>query len=49
MAEGGMPWRAWNTVIYALDEQGNEVPAAMFDKVIYRLHESFGDRAIQSS
>jgi transcription initiation factor IIF auxiliary subunit len=31
-----------------LNEAGEEVPASIFSKVTYKLHESFGDRAKQS-
>lgn len=45
----GFPLRAWSIEIYLLNEHGEEVPATLFDKVIYRLHPSFGDRANQST
>lgn len=44
----GFPLRSWSIEIYLLNEHGEEVPATLFDKVIYRLHPSFGERANQS-
>ncbi|EEA26146.1 transcription factor TFIIF complex subunit Tfg3 [Talaromyces marneffei ATCC 18224] len=44
----GFPLRSWSIEIYLLNEHGEEVPATVFDKVIYRLHPSFGDRANQT-
>jgi len=43
----GFPWRRWNIQIVMLNEDGHEVPATIFSKVTYKLHESFGDRAKQ--
>lgn len=44
----GFPLRSWSIELYLLNEHGEEVPATLFDKVIYRLHPSFGERANQS-
>lgn len=44
----GFPLRSWSIEIYLLNENGEQVSANLFDKVIYRLHPSFGDRANQS-
>ncbi|SCU89490.1 LAFA_0E18492g1_1 [Lachancea sp. 'fantastica'] len=35
------PMRKWSIEIFLLDEQGNEVPATIFDKVVYHLHPTF--------
>lgn len=43
----GFPLRRWSIEIYLLNEHGEQVPANLFDKVTYKLHPSFGDRAIQ--
>jgi transcription initiation factor IIF auxiliary subunit len=44
----GFPLRSWSIEIYLLNENGEQVPANLFDKVVYRLHPSFGERANQS-
>jgi transcription initiation factor TFIID/TFIIF subunit len=46
-AHEGFPMRDWSIEIYLLDEKKNEVPATIFDKVTYHLHESFGKKAKQ--
>lgn len=33
--------RQWNIEIYLLDEEGKEIPATIFDKVVYHLHPTF--------
>ena len=43
----GYPMRKWSIEIVQLDEKGEEVPATIFSKVTYLLHESFGPRAKQ--
>jgi len=43
----GYPWRDWNIEIYLVNEAGETVPASVFEKVTYQLHESFGKRAKQ--
>ncbi|ODH53129.1 hypothetical protein GX48_00664 [Paracoccidioides brasiliensis] len=43
-----LPLRKWSIEVYLLNEHGEEIPAAMFDKVTYTLHPSFGPRAIQT-
>ncbi|KAK1146109.1 transcription factor TFIIF complex subunit Tfg3 [Aspergillus melleus] len=44
----GFPLRAWSIEIYLLNEHGEQVPANVFDKVVYSLHPSFGDRYKQT-
>ncbi|CEP21445.1 Transcription initiation factor TFIID subunit 14 AltName: Full=TBP-associated factor 14; AltName: Full=TBP-associated factor 30 kDa; AltName: Full=Transcription initiation factor TFIIF 30 kDa subunit; AltName: Full=Transcription factor G 30 kDa subunit; AltName: Full=SWI/SNF chromatin-remodeling complex subunit TAF14; AltName: Full=SWI/SNF complex subunit TAF14; AltName: Full=SWI/SNF complex 29 kDa subunit; AltName: Full=Actin non-complementing mutant 1; AltName: Full=Chromosome stability protein 10 [Cyber len=39
----GFPVRQWSIEVYLLDEQGNEVPANIFDKVTYHLHPTFAN------
>ncbi len=41
--------RAWSIEIYLLNENGEEVPATVFDKVTYKLHPSFEKRATQGT
>ncbi|KAK0507666.1 hypothetical protein JMJ35_009555 [Cladonia borealis] len=44
-----MPMRSWNIEIYVLHStSGEEIPATCFEKVTYKLHETFGDRATQT-
>ena len=45
----GFPQRAWSIEIHVLNEHGEPTPTSLFDKVTYRLHPSFGDRAVQSA
>lgn len=33
--------RSWNIEIWLLDEQGNEVMPAVYEKAVYNLHPSF--------
>lgn len=47
-SEGEFPLRAWTINIYIVSEAGEEVPATCFEKVTYKLHESFGKRATQT-
>jgi len=44
----GFPLRAWSIEVHMVNEHGEQVPANVFDKVIYRLHPSFGERATQT-
>lgn len=44
----GFPMRSWSIEIWLLNEQGEEVPATVFEKATYRLHPSFEKRAVQS-
>jgi len=44
----GLPLRRWSIEIFLLNDQGEEIPASLFDRVTYTLHPSFGARAIQS-
>ncbi|KAI9803458.1 MAG: hypothetical protein M1826_004959 [Phylliscum demangeonii] len=37
----GYPIRAWNISIYMLDEHGQEKPASVFEKAVYKLHPTF--------
>lgn len=37
------PMRQWSIEIVLLDDQGNEVPATLFDKVVYHLHPTFAN------
>lgn len=44
----GFPMREWSIKIFMLNEHGEDVPASVYSKATYHLHESFGKRAIQS-
>ncbi|KAF2838299.1 SAS complex, SAS5 subunit/transcription initiation factor IID, subunit 14 [Patellaria atrata CBS 101060] len=44
----GFPLRGWSVEIALLTEDGQDVPATCFDKVIYKLHPSFEKRANQT-
>ncbi|MCJ1372076.1 hypothetical protein MMC20_003297 [Loxospora ochrophaea] len=44
----GFPLRRWNISIYLLNENGEEMPANVFGKAIYKLHPSFEKRANQT-
>jgi len=44
----GLPLRRWSIEIFMLNDQGEEIPASLFDRVTYTLHPSFGARAIQT-
>ena len=45
----GYPMRAWHVEVYLLNQNGEEVPANIFEKAVYKLHPSFGkQRATQS-
>ncbi|KAF2156583.1 putative Ran-specific GTPase-activating protein 1 [Myriangium duriaei CBS 260.36] len=46
--EGDFPLRKWSINIFLVSESGDELPATCFEKVTYKLHESFGKRATQS-
>ncbi|KIW00231.1 uncharacterized protein PV09_08269 [Verruconis gallopava] len=37
----GFPMRAWSVEIHMLDDNGNLVPASVFEKVTYELHPTF--------
>lgn len=45
----GFPLRKWNIQIFLLNEHGEEVPATIFSKALYKLHPSFDKRQHQSS
>ena len=42
------PLREWSIEIYLLNQQGEQLPATLFDKAVYKLHETFNERQIQS-
>ncbi|KAI5252415.1 transcription factor TFIIF complex subunit [Aureobasidium subglaciale] len=44
----GFPMREWSIEIYVVGPNDEQLPATCFEKVTYRLHESFGKRANQS-
>jgi len=44
----GFPLREWSISIVLLNDQGDEIPATIFNKVTYKLHESFGSRQKQT-
>lgn len=37
----GYPMRSWNIEIWLLDDQGQQVQANVFEKVMYELHPTF--------
>jgi hypothetical protein len=37
----GFPMRAWSIELWLLDEQGQQIPATIFEKVMYELHPTF--------
>ncbi|KAI9795425.1 MAG: hypothetical protein M1825_001463 [Sarcosagium campestre] len=39
--EQGFPMRGWSIKIYLIDENGQEQPATLFEKAVYKLHPSF--------
>lgn len=39
--------REWSIRVFIIGQDGEELPATCFDKVTYKLHESFGPRAKQ--
>ncbi|KAF2278658.1 putative Ran-specific GTPase-activating protein 1 [Westerdykella ornata] len=43
----GFPMRQWSIELWLLDDNGNEVPANVFEKAVYNLHPSF-ERARQT-
>jgi hypothetical protein len=45
----GFPLRSWSIEVYLINDHGEQVSANVFDKVTYKLHPSFGDRATQGS
>jgi len=45
--QAGFPMRQWSVEIYLLDDKKNEIPASIFEKVTYQLHESFEKKAKQ--
>jgi transcription initiation factor IIF auxiliary subunit len=45
----GFPQRQWNIEIVLLNEHGEELPASVYEKAVYKLHPSFDKRAVQST
>lgn len=44
----GFPMRNWTVEVYLVNEADQAlIPANVFEKVTYKLHESFGKRATQ--
>ena len=43
----GFPLRRWSIQLFMLNESGEEIPASVYSKATYHLHESFGKRATQ--
>lgn len=43
-----MPLRKWNIELHLLGPHGEDIPADCFEKVVYKLHETFGQRATQT-
>lgn len=43
----GFPMRQWSIEIYLVNDEGQDVPATIFEKVTYELHPSFEKRAKQ--
>jgi transcription initiation factor IIF auxiliary subunit len=41
--------REWSIEVYVVGPNDEQLPATCFEKVTYRLHESFGKRANQST
>jgi len=44
----GFPLRRWSIQLFMLNESGEEIPASVYSKATYHLHESFGKRATQT-
>lgn len=42
------PMRQWNIEVHLLGPHGEDLPADCFEKVVYKLHETFEARATQS-
>lgn len=43
-----MPLRKWSIELHLLGPHGEEITADCFEKVVYKLHETFGQRATQT-
>ena len=43
-----MPLRKWSIELHLVGPHGEDIPADCFEKVVYKLHETFGQRATQS-
>ncbi|KAK0945294.1 transcription factor TFIIF complex subunit Tfg3 [Friedmanniomyces endolithicus] len=46
--DSGVPMRAWSIEIYLVGPEGDDLPATCFEKAVYVLHESFGNRKRQT-
>lgn len=46
-SDAEFPIRRWSMEVYMVSESGQNIPATVFEKVTYKLHESFGKRATQ--
>ncbi|KAL9105284.1 MAG: hypothetical protein Q9227_009523 [Pyrenula ochraceoflavens] len=44
----GFPQRKWSVKIVMVGKDGEELPAETFERVVYNLHPSFGNRARQT-
>lgn len=44
-----MPLRSWSIEIYLVGPNGENIPANVFEKAQYKLHETFNERQIQST
>ncbi|MCJ1275116.1 hypothetical protein MMC21_002916 [Puttea exsequens] len=43
-----MPLRSWNIEVHLLGPHNEELPANCFEKAVYKLHETFEDRQVQT-
>lgn len=43
-----MPERSWSIEIHLVGPNGEDMPANIFEKATYKLHETFNERQIQS-
>lgn len=43
-----MPERSWSIEIHVVGPNGEDMPANIFEKATYRLHETFNERQVQS-
>jgi len=49
LGEGELPIRKWNIEIFSVLDNGDAVPATIFDRVLYELHPSFGPKRAKQS
>jgi len=47
--DGELPIRKWSIEIFFVLDTGDAVPASIFDKVVYALHPSFGQKRAKQS